>query len=73
MANIKSTLPMFSQNWNAFYKHRVKYPSKTNPKIFLEPSIFFVPMTKRSRRKDKTKQKTGTRNFLLDISIYAEY
>lgn len=74
MANIKSTLPMFSQNWNTFYKHHVKCSSRTIPKIFLEPSnFFFVPMTKRSRREDKTKQKTRTRNFLLDISIYAEY
>lgn len=41
MANIKSTLPMFSQNWNTFYKHHVKCSSRTIPKIFLEPSNFF--------------------------------
>lgn len=42
MANIKSTLPMFSQNWNTFYKHHVKCSSRTIPKIFLEPSNFFL-------------------------------
>lgn len=54
MANIKSTLPMFSQNWNSFYKHHVKYPSGTIPKISLEPSVFFCSHDKRSRRVYKT-------------------
>lgn len=64
MANIKSTLPMFSQNWNAFYKHRVKYPSKTIPKIFLEPSIFFCSHDQKVQKEGQNKAKNWNQKFL---------
>lgn len=70
MANIKSTLPMFSQNWNTYYKH-VKYPSRTIPKISLEPSIFFCSHDKKiqkggqnNKTKKKKKKKKRYQKFL---------